>query len=90
MHEGAKHRLGDGSDWTVCEDWEAEGGLTNNIFLLLDASSALQTRFTHEPIFLEVIDTLLSVDLLSDEHTRHHAQHHSIEYFIEADRLWYL
>ena len=64
--EGAPHEEGDGSQWTVSEDWEATTGLTHDIFLLTDptlpAISNLRERFKDKPIFLEVVEALLQLD----------------------------
>jgi hypothetical protein len=64
--EGTEIRIGDGSDWTVSEDWEANAGLIHDIFQLTDASTPevaqLREQFKSEPIFAEVIDTILELD----------------------------
>ncbi|ETW82062.1 hypothetical protein HETIRDRAFT_122912 [Heterobasidion irregulare TC 32-1] len=79
MYEGLPKRPGDGSAWTICEDWEAEGGLANDIFIVSDTIATLHNCFTDEPIFLEVIDALLDIDLLADN-----------RYFVKDERLWQL
>ena len=65
-NERSDHEEGDGSEWTVSEDWEANTGLTHNVFLLsmteAPETTKLRERFKHEPIFAEVIDTMLGMD----------------------------
>lgn len=90
MHEGTLPQTNDGSSWSVCEDWETEGGLINDIFTISDDAAILRARFTDDPIFLEVIDALMDIDLLTDETTRRRARHRAEEYFIENGRLWRL
>ena len=90
MHEGVPRAQGDGSDWTVCEDWETQSGLVNNIFQVTDNAAQLREHFTGELIFLEVIDALLNIDILTDEHTCRRAQHRSTDYFMETGCLWRL
>uniref|UniRef100_A0A0W0F704 Reverse transcriptase RNase H-like domain-containing protein n=1 Tax=Moniliophthora roreri TaxID=221103 RepID=A0A0W0F704_MONRR len=58
---------GDGSEWTVSEDWESEKGLVNDLFQVAMESTPytmLKERFKKEPMFLEVIAALegLQVD----------------------------
>jgi hypothetical protein len=37
-NKGTKKENGDSSEWTVSEDWEANVGLTHDIFQITDAS----------------------------------------------------
>ena len=64
-NEGTENEMGDGSKWTVSEDWEANMGLTHDIFHVADASTPeiikLRERFKEEPIFTEVI-TIMELD----------------------------
>ena len=46
MHEGVPRAQGNGSDWTVCEDWETQSGLINNIFQVTDNAAQLREHFT--------------------------------------------
>jgi hypothetical protein len=68
-NEGSPNEEGDGSQWTVSEDWETVTGLTHNVFYIYTTDptapevAQLRDRFKHEPIFLEVIDTLLNLVL---------------------------
>ena len=78
-NEGLQHEEGDGSDWTVSEDWETSSGLTHDIFYTTDSTSPevtqLQERFKDESIFLEVIDTLLDLDQGKSARVRKRARH---------------
>src|SRR5271156_1585276 len=65
-HEGLPNEDGDGSQWTVSEDWEASKGLTHDIFQITSQTPPevcqLQNHFKYEPLFLEVIEVLLEID----------------------------
>jgi hypothetical protein len=65
-HEGTTNKEGDGSEWTVSEDWESRVGLTHDIFQITESTSpevaTLRNRFKDEPIFAEVIDAILEMD----------------------------
>jgi transposase InsO family protein len=90
--EGLEHDEGDGSSWTVSEDWEANTGLTHDIFQLTDASTPeiaeLRERFKDEPIFAEVIDAILELDQGVNLRLRKRARHRASEYMIEGGKLW--
>ena len=64
--EGTAHKEGNGSKWTVSEDWEAMTGLTHDIFfttnVLTHELAGLQEQFKNKPIFMEVINTILEMD----------------------------
>ena len=64
--EGTPQEEGDGSKWTVSEDWEATAGLTHDLFHIANANSeevtTLREQFKDMPILLEVIDVLLELD----------------------------
>ena len=45
-NEGTQNEEGDGSEWTVPEDWEANVGLTHNIFQVTDASTPEVARLS--------------------------------------------
>ena len=42
--EGTKNEKGDGSDWTVLEDWEANVGLIHDIFHTTEATTSEMAR----------------------------------------------
>ena len=90
--EGTEHEEGDGSEWTVSEDWESDKGLVHDIFLLTDANAPeitkLRDRFKEEPIFTEVIDAILDLDQGANLRTRKCARHRASEYMIEEGKLW--
>jgi hypothetical protein len=90
--EGTSNKEGDGSEWSVSEDWEATKGLTHNIFHATDASNLemarLRERFKNEPIFAEVIDALLELDQGRSLRLRKRARHRASEYAIMEGKLW--
>jgi hypothetical protein len=53
-NEGLPNEDGDGSQWTVSEDWETAAGLTHDIFYITDPTTPevtqLRERFKDEPI----------------------------------------
>ncbi|KIK74088.1 hypothetical protein PAXRUDRAFT_94327, partial [Paxillus rubicundulus Ve08.2h10] len=55
---------GDGSEWSVNEDWEASRGIMNNLFTIaVDLSlSKLHAHFTDKPLLLEIIEVLHDLD----------------------------
>ena len=93
-NEGSEHEKGDGSEWTVSEDWEADTGLTHDIFHLSMAQTPemakLRERFKDEPIFAEVIDAILEMDQDTNLRTKKHARHRASEYMIENGKLWHV
>jgi transposase InsO family protein len=90
--EGTENEEGDGSGWTVSEDWEANVGLTHDIFYTTEATSPevakLRERFKDEPIFAEVIDAMLELDHDTSLRQKKRARHRASEYMIEDGRLW--
>ena len=93
-NEGSPNEAGDGSQWTVSEDWETTTGLTHDIFYTTDPTTPevtqLRDRFKDEPIFLEVIDALLNLDQGKSVRLRKRARHRASEYLIADNRLWRL
>ena len=91
-NEGAEHEEGDGSEWTVSEDWEANTGLTHDIFHTSTTETPeiakLRERFKDEPIFAEVIDAILGLDQDTNLRAKKHARHRASEYMIEDGKLW--
>lgn len=91
-NEGLPNEEGDGSQWTVSEDWETAAGLTHDIFLITDPTTPevieLRERFKGEPIFLEVIEALLDLDQGKSIQVRKRARHRASEYMIEGNQLW--
>ena len=90
--EGTEKGDGDGSEWTVSEDWETNVGLTHDVFHVTDASTPevakLRERFKDEPIFAEVIDAILELDQGVSLRQKKRARHRASEYMIEEGRLW--
>jgi RNase H-like domain found in reverse transcriptase/Reverse transcriptase (RNA-dependent DNA polymerase) len=63
--EGTAPTPGDGSEWTVSENWEARTGLVNDIMHVAEANPTaekLQAHFTNEPVFQEVIEAIFNLD----------------------------
>ena len=93
-NEGLPNEEGDGSEWTVSEDWETTTGLVHDVFYISDPASQeathLRERFKDEPIFLEVVEALLELDQGKDAKLRRRARHRASEYLIEDGRLWRL
>ncbi|PSR72495.1 hypothetical protein PHLCEN_2v11634 [Hermanssonia centrifuga] len=93
--EGHPHKPGDGSDWTVQEDWEHRKGLDNDILLVenvsahTDSDNQLLQQFEQEPLFLEVVKALQDTENSDmDERTRQRAKHRASQYMLEDGRLW--
>ena len=91
-NEGSENEEGDGSGWSVSEDWEANIGLTHDIFHTADPTTPdtaqLRERFKNEPIFAEVIDAILELDQGANLRQRKRARHRASEYMIEGGKLW--
>jgi hypothetical protein len=91
-NEGLPKEEGDGSQWTVSEDWETTTGLSHDIFYITSPTSPevaqLRERFKNESIFLEVIEALFNLDQGKSIQLRKRARHRASEYLIEDSRLW--
>ncbi|KAG2739639.1 hypothetical protein P692DRAFT_201668005, partial [Suillus brevipes Sb2] len=92
---GQPQKDGDGSAWSVSEDWETERGLVNDLFLIQQTDSTsgmlvteLCNRFKEEPLFLEIIEALFSLDSDKPERERRRAKHRALGYIVEDGRLW--
>ena len=81
---------GDGSDWTVNPGWEANMGLTYDIWTTqIDSEqAALRARFIDEPIFLDVIDAMNNIDQGKRVRDKRRARHRMLGYQIEGGRLY--
>ena len=90
--EGLPRQVGDGSEWTVCEDWEATTGLVNDILhVTLEGDiRALKDRFKDEPVFKEVLDAMLAINSNCSVRDRRRAQHRASQYLIKDGKLWRL
>ena len=62
--EGLPRQMGDGSEWTVCNNWEGAAGLANDVLNMAPDSDmqALKERFKDEPVFKEVLDGMLAIN----------------------------
>ena len=85
-----QYEEGDGHEWTVSEDWEAQTGLVNDILHVADTAiySELQEHFSDKKMFLEVIDALLNLDYGKSLKDRKRAKHRAESYMIEGEKLW--
>ncbi|EMD37978.1 hypothetical protein CERSUDRAFT_48557, partial [Gelatoporia subvermispora B] len=93
--EGLPRTNADGSAWSVCEDWESEAGLVNDLFLLEEVSALpthpLIARFQEEPLFREVVEAILDLDSGdTDPAARRRAAHRASQYVIDQGKLWKL
>ena len=90
--EDIPRQVGDGSEWTVCEDWEAATGLVNNILHVTAEGDihALKDRFKDEPVFKEVLDAMLAIDSKCSVRDRQRARHWASQYLIKDGKLWHL
>ena len=81
---------GDGHDWTVDPSWEANMGLSYDIWTTqLDSEQTnLQERFANEPVFLDVIDAMNNVDHGKRVRDKRRARHRMLGYQIEDGRLY--
>jgi transposase InsO family protein len=90
--EGTPNEAGNGSEWTVSEDWENSKGLTHDVFHTANAyapeMAKLRERFQGERIFAEVIDAILELDQGTSLRLRKRARHRASEYMIEEGKLW--
>ena len=93
--EGAPRTETDGSTWTVCEDWEANEGIINDVFAVGESvveeqlADTLLDRFKGEAVFREVIEALLDIaDPQSDDRAKERAKHRAEQYLIENGKLW--
>ncbi|KAJ3893819.1 hypothetical protein GG344DRAFT_42431 [Lentinula edodes] len=99
MWEGQDRTAGDGSEWTVSEDWEAVTGLVNDVFGVSagdgmlrgnDATDweAMLSRFANEPVFTEVVEVLRVLESTASDKEKKRAQHKAARYMVEDNRLW--
>ena len=90
--EGLPRQVGDGSKWTVCEDWEETTGLVNDILHVApdDNMTRLKKHFMDEPVFTEVLNALLAISNNSGVRDCRRARHRASQYLIEDGKLWRL
>ncbi|KIJ07636.1 hypothetical protein PAXINDRAFT_90095, partial [Paxillus involutus ATCC 200175] len=81
---------GDGSAWSVNEDWEASSGIVNDLFTVSVNPSImdLRKRFTKEPLFSEVIEAIYDLDRERSDRERRRARHRAVGYQIDNGKLW--
>ncbi len=96
QRDGVPRTGTDGSEWTVCEDWEANADIINNVFQvnnehpIENLADTLLQRFKDEPVFTEVVQALLDLGNNTTEREKSRARHWSEQYLIENGRLWRL
>ncbi|KIJ10053.1 hypothetical protein PAXINDRAFT_86602, partial [Paxillus involutus ATCC 200175] len=81
---------GDGSEWSVNEDWEASKGITNDLFnIAVDLPlSKLHARFADEPLLLEIVEALHNLDNDKPDWIRRRTRHRALNYLVEDGRLF--
>ena len=90
--EGLLRQMGDSSEWTVCEDWEAMAGLINDVLHVAPDSEteALKERFKDKPIFKEVLNAILAINSDCSVRDRRRARHRASQYLVKDGKLWRL
>ncbi|KIJ29606.1 hypothetical protein M422DRAFT_80122, partial [Sphaerobolus stellatus SS14] len=81
---------GDGSDWSVTQDWEDREGLKNDVFGIGEDKemTALRDRFMEDPWFLEVVDYLLGNTKELSVRERRRLHHKAAGFWLEDGKLW--
>lgn len=91
--EGQLNRAGDGSEWTVSEDWEARTGMVNDVLhiTLVDSQAeSLRERFKEEPVFKEVVEAIHDIDHGAELRDKRKARHRASQYIVEEGKLWWI
>jgi transposase InsO family protein len=91
MWEDLPRQIGDGSEWTVSEDWESTRGITHDIFGVSHETSdykELKRRFADEPVFLEVVEAIEGSQKSGSLRSKQRARHRALGYQIDNGRLW--
>lgn len=91
--EGIPRQTGNGSKWTICEDWEAAAGLINDALHTsndIDKNTLLCECFKNEPIFTKVLEALSTIDSGQCTCHRRKVKHRASQYFIDKGKLWHL
>ncbi|KAJ3889522.1 hypothetical protein GG344DRAFT_9994, partial [Lentinula edodes] len=90
--EGLPEFEGDGSSWSVSEDWESSRGLAQDVMALEEEESnefvALRRRFSDEPVFSEVVNALANLKSNASVRVKARAEHRAKGYMIEDGKLW--
>jgi len=93
QYEGTDKIPGDGSKWTVMPDWEEVTGLVHDLYHIAGTPdlTVLRERFKSEPLFLDVVDTIIglsSTNMTIQE--KKQAQHRKTQYMLEDGKLWFI
>lgn len=90
--EGTPRAPGDGSEWTVSEDWESAHGIINDIMGVAveesDTYALLCNRFREEPVFLEVVEAISNQQTSGTLRAKQRARHRAKGYEISEGKLW--
>ncbi|KAH7918009.1 hypothetical protein BV22DRAFT_989198, partial [Leucogyrophana mollusca] len=84
---------GNGSEWTVSEDWETSRGIVNDLFhvgMEDNDYQKLKTRYGSESLWMLMIDAILDRDHSMNIREKQHARHGAKGYLIEGGALWRL
>jgi len=93
QYEGMEKIPGDGSEWMVTPDWEETTGLIHDLYHVAESQNmtTLKERFKEEPLYLDVIDAIIS--LSSHDATvkeKKCTQHRKSQYMLEDGKLWFI
>jgi len=93
QYEGTDKVPSDGSEWTVTPDWEEVTGLVHNLYHVAELPdlTVLKERFKDEPLYLDVIDTIIGLsDREATVKEKKHAQHQKTQYMLDNGKLWFV
>ncbi|KIK22649.1 hypothetical protein PISMIDRAFT_102087 [Pisolithus microcarpus 441] len=81
---------GDGSRWTVSEDWETQRGIVNDLFAVETnlELAALREHFANKLLFLEVVEAIGNLKTNTSDRDKKRAQHRAEGYHINNGHLW--
>ena len=93
---GSEWTATDGSVWSINPDWEEQTGLVHDIFKLtpaadnMDVTDSLETCFSAEPLFQQVILALYNKDQALALWDCKWARHCTTKYQIDEGKLWHM
>ena len=93
QYKGTVKTPRDGSEWTVTLAWEEVTGLIHDLYHIAELSdlTVLKERFKSEPLYLDIIDAIISSSC--QEMTireRKRVQHRKTQYTLEEGKLWFI
>src|SRR6266481_4820947 len=82
----------DGSEWSVCPDWEANSSVTNDVMQMTAMSTneehtRLREQFTDDLWLQEVVEALTNADM-PDIRAHQRARHRALNFTIQDGKLW--